>query len=235
MAMPAEAAPVRAFFNAYCSKTQKLTANKITEWYVFETPIYFVNKFKVEKIILTICGIGTVNAAIGATQLVTYGADYLLNFGTAGLFAHKIALMQPIIISAAAYLQPDATPFGYAPGQIPGEPRQWFADLRYTNAIKNVFKQNKQTYISGSLLTSDAFLQTKPINNLHPFKKLITGDMEGAAIFHTAKTLKINVGAIKFGSDYIGKELNGASQHEQTLRDLYPEAIGNVLKILFKI
>ena len=78
-------------------------------------------------VVLVISGIGTTNAAIATTLLIErYGVERVVMSGVAGGIG-TLSLGDVLIARTCVYHDVDVTAFGYAPGQLPGEPERYEA------------------------------------------------------------------------------------------------------------
>lgn len=157
----------------------------------------FVGKAFGKDVALCVCGVGKVNAALGAQLLVSkFDAEKLLNFGVAGSLNTQTKLCQVYQIQAAT---------------------QFDFDLVQLNGTKiGTLNEYEESYLSLNLLPIAA-LETRRLGTADRFNdskddyKLLTEelgadirDMEGAAIVQAAYAAQLPVYSIKAISDVAG-------------------------------
>lgn len=72
------------------------------------------------RVVVVMCGIGKVNAALCALELVErYGATHVINTGVAGSLDARINIGDLVVCTDAVHHDMDVRPLGYAPGQVP--------------------------------------------------------------------------------------------------------------------
>ncbi len=75
------------------------------------------------EVVLLQCGIGKVNAAIGAALLIeTFQPEAVINTGSAGGLGPGQTFGDTVIGTGVVHHDVDVTAFGYEPGQVPGLP-----------------------------------------------------------------------------------------------------------------
>ena len=74
-------------------------------------------------VVLTRCGVGKVNAAMGVQAMVDlFGVTHVINTGVAGSLDASIDISDLVVSTDAVHHDMDVTALGYAPGQVPGLP-----------------------------------------------------------------------------------------------------------------
>lgn len=174
-------------------------------------------------------GVGAVNAALAAAALHARGANLLVNVGTAGTLDGSLPLNAPVLVNRAAYVGPDATAFGYARGQIPGEPRFWEADAGLLADARAALAAAGVAHREGGLLTADSFCAKIPDPGSHPLMDPALVDMEGAGFMQAAAKLGVPALCVKFGSDRVDAPAP-AADHERELENGYPRALTAFLR-----
>lgn len=79
-------------------------------------------------VVLAVCGVGKVNAAALAQQVLAEGASRLLFTGVAGALDPSLRVGDLIVSRDAVQYDVDVRPLGYELGRVPGEPLFWKAD-----------------------------------------------------------------------------------------------------------
>ena len=155
-----------------------------------------VGKAYGKDIAVCICGVGKVNAALGAQLLVSkFDAEKLLNFGVAGGLNKDTELCNVYQIAAAVQFDFDLTQLN---GTKIGTLDEYTENYLKLNVFKLPFQKKK-------LGTSDRF------NDSPEDYKLLTAelgadirDMEGAAVVQAAYAAELPVYSIKAISDIAG-------------------------------
>lgn len=156
----------------------------------------YVGKAFGRDISLCLCGIGKVNAALGAQLLVSkFGVDKLLNFGVAGGLNASTKLCHVYQISAAVQFDFDLTEIN---GTKMGTLDEYKENYLTTNLFKAKFEKRQ-------LGTADRFNDSKADYALLT-KELSADirDMEGAAVVQAAYCAQLPVYLIKSISDVAG-------------------------------
>ncbi|GHU52831.1 hypothetical protein FACS189496_3540 [Bacilli bacterium] len=83
---------------------------------------FYSGKLEGQPVVLLLCGIGKVNAAVGCALLIDhFKPELVLNTGSAGGIDPTLKFGDAIVSSGLVYHDVDVTAFNYAPGQIPGQ------------------------------------------------------------------------------------------------------------------
>ena len=156
----------------------------------------YLGKAYDKEIILCICGVGKVNAAIGTQILISqFNVEKLLNFGVAGSLNNTTKLCQVYQIAAAVQFDFDLTQLNHTKMGTLDEYSENYLPLQ---TFKNAFENRR-------LGTADRF------NDSYADYTLLTEelnadirDMEGGAIVQTAIAAKVPVYSVKAISDVAG-------------------------------
>lgn len=170
---------------------------------------FFEGKINDFEVVVTVAGIGKVNASITTTLICEYyHPSLIINVGVAGGLRSTLNPLDIVIGTKVGYHDLDLTTHGALRGQLPDLPRFFTSDERLVNSLENFHLKNRKI-LTGTILTGDQF-----ITNLDYFKDLIKQyfeeekiygvDMESAAIAHVAYTFKIPFIVIRSISDVIG-------------------------------
>ncbi len=152
-----------------------------------------VYRLKGSDVMVCRSGIGKVNAAMALERMIqTNEVDQILNIGFAGA-TPPYHLHDVVLIEEAKYHDFDLSLFGYAPGQVPGNPQSFHGDQKMNNMIELAIPRIKR----GKLLTGDRFMKD-------PIDDAFLADMEGTALFQVAHHHQISMASIKIVSDIIG-------------------------------
>ena len=154
-----------------------------------------------EKVSVTSTGIGGSSASIAMEELVDVGATTFIRVGTCG--GMDINVKGGDIVIATGAIRMEGTSKEYAPIEFPA-----VANLDITNALVSAAKNLNFTYHTGVVQCKDSFYgQHAPdrmpvsyelINKWEAWKKLgcLASEMESAALFIVASTLKVKAGSV---------------------------------------
>jgi adenosylhomocysteine nucleosidase len=168
------------------------------------------------EVALLKCGIGKVNAAVGCALLIDrFGPEFVVNTGSAGGLLPELTFGDVVISDGLLEHDVDVTAFGYEPGQIPGLPAVFPADLslveRAERAVDGLKARgglpaslNRVRGIigSGTYSCTGGRHRTDPVR----FPGLWPWRMEGAASAQTMRRVVPPVLVIRALSDVAGKE-----------------------------
>ena len=151
---------------------------------------FFKGELMGHEVILLLCGIGKVNAAVGTTLLIErYAPQGIINTGVAGGFPPDLIRLGDIVIATEArHHDADATVFDYEYGQIPRMPAAYETDpyLR-ERALENIPETLTVRVHTGQILSGDSFVHARQqIRSIRErFPSILAVEMEGAAIAQT--------------------------------------------------
>lgn len=195
---------------------------------------YYTGQIYNVEVALLLCGIGKVNAAVGATLLIDkLLPDYLINTGVAGGFPKEVKVGDIIISDEVRHHDADATVFDYEYGQIPRMPAAFVADptlIKYASEVK--LDDNNVTIYHGPILSGDSFVhQPKQIDKIvERFPNIMAVEMEGASIAQTCYLFNIPFVLVRSISDKV---------HEVGSSDIYKKfmekAAGNSKKLVLEL
>ncbi len=169
---------------------------------------FTVGELGSNSIILMASGIGKVNAAVGAVELINrFTPDCLINTGVAGGIDNRLNIMDVVAGQRVAYHDVDCGPETEA-GQVQGLPLYYEAD---TNLYQKAIALQAGTTIHGGLICSgDQFItdraQLDAIKTKFP--EGLAVDMESGAIAQVC-----HLYGVPFLSFRIISDTPGAEQH----------------------
>ena len=149
-----------------------------------------------KEIVVCVCGVGKVNAALGAQLLISkYDVKKLLNFGVAGGLNHGVELCGVYQIGAAVQFDFDLTQLN---GTKIGTLDEYTENYLALNMLTSPYPVKK-------LGTADRF-NDSPVDYALLTEELQADirDMEGAAIVQAAYAAKLPVYSVKAISDLAG-------------------------------
>lgn len=142
-------------------------------------------------------GIGMVQAASALSATLTqFLPQIIICVGSAGGLHPDTRVCDVVIGTEYINSRADATAFGYAPGQIPGNPASLQVCKEIATAIQatvsTVAKKIPEITIrSGQMLSSDAFVTDKNVETTRQlFPNGLTADMESQAYAQVAKNFE---------------------------------------------
>ena len=184
---------------------------------------YYADK----KLILYKCGIGKVNAAVGASVLIqTFKPDYLISSGVAGGIDKDVKVMDVVVSDLLVYHDAYTGEEGEGIDIV----NPFNVDEALLNAAKEIQKENPCIKI-GTICTGDQFITERnileSIKNKDP--KGLAVDMESCAIAHTCKIFSTPFISFRIISDTIGAE-----QHVEEYKNFWNTLAENSFNILLK-
>lgn len=157
-----------------------------------------------KDVVLAVCGVGKVFAAVCAqTMILKYAPDVIINTGVAGTLTEKLSIGDIAVADAVVQHDMDTTPLGDPPGLISGINMVKFpADEKICSALVEAIKLQGISYCVGTIASGDQFLASVSIK-----KKItdnfgaIAGEMEGGAIGHVCYLNKVRFCVLRAISD----------------------------------
>lgn len=191
-------APEMALLGAALEGAQERSAAGMT----FRT-----GKLSGKDVVLLQCGIGKVNAGIGAALLVElYRPTAVLNTGSAGGLLPTQTFGDTVVSTAVVHHDVDVTAFGYAPGQVPGLPATFASDPDLVAlAIRCLagVPHTQGLIGSGDIFVHDAAVIVRIRSQ---FPDLCAVEMEAAAIAQACYLSATPFVVVRALSDIAGKE-----------------------------
>ena len=185
-----------------------------------------------KEVILARCGIGKVNAAVGATILNTkYKPDYIINVGSAGALPDSHLKIGNIFYSESIlYHDVDLTEFGYELGQVPEMPKIFKPDEDFLNIVEGASEKVPLNISGACVATGDSFLTDEKYLSLAKGSvKIDAVEMEACSMAQVCSLFNTPFITARAISDIVG--LNSESVFKENL-DL---AAKNVSKFTLKI
>lgn len=159
---------------------------------------FYIGTLHGKDVVLTQCGIGKANAAMGALAMVSlFEATHVINSGVAGAIASELIPGDVVASTDLVYHDVDVTGFGYPVGQVPGTASPFFtADETMLSLAKS------QDIYTGRIATGDQFISdpTKKDWIKTTFAPMCV-EMEGAAIAQVCTVAKVPFLVIRAISD----------------------------------
>ena len=139
-------------------------------------------------VVLVKCGIGKVNAAIGAQILCDcFDVTHLVNTGIAGSLCPEQDIGDMVVSSDVWHHDFDCVAFGYPMCRIPGMPQSFAADEGMIGIAKQAAEETGSTVRIGRIASGDQFVADPGLKEqIISRTQALCTEMEGAAIAQTA-------------------------------------------------
>ncbi|MBR1374570.1 MAG: 5'-methylthioadenosine/adenosylhomocysteine nucleosidase [Cardiobacteriaceae bacterium] len=196
--------------------------------------------FDGKRIVLTLSGIGKVNAAF-ATALVVlqYKPDVVLNTGSAGALSADLDFADVVIADKLTQYDVDISKFGYSIGQIPGMSQFLHVDNELSTCVEEEFAATAASsdikIHRGLIVSGDKFIDGKDKKTaiLHDFPDALVCEMEGAAIAQICVQAKISFAVVRSVSDK-ADESSGVD-FEKFIKEASKRSAEVILRLLQKL
>lgn len=167
---------------------------------------YLTGTLGPHSIVLIRCGIGKVNAACGATQLILHHhPDCVISTGVAGGIDKSLRVMD-VVVSREVCHHDVWCGEGLDIGQVQGQPTLFAAD---TTLVQRALSLHTDVHVvSGLICTGDSFIteRTELQQIKQNFPEGLAVDMESAAIGQVCHTFAIPFVSFRIISDTPGVE-----------------------------
>lgn len=170
---------------------------------------YYTGTIGKTEVVLVQSGIGKVMSAMSVAVLADhFQVEAIINTGSAGALAEGIAVGDVVIADKLIYHDVDVTAFGYAYGQMAGQPLYFESDKNFITRIQTNLSQLDQTWHLGLIATGDSFIagDDKIASIKSHFPDVLAVEMEGAAIAQAAQALDLPFLVIRAMSDNANHE-----------------------------
>ncbi|MBO4563912.1 MAG: 5'-methylthioadenosine/adenosylhomocysteine nucleosidase [Bacteroidaceae bacterium] len=168
---------------------------------------YITGELGTKMLILHQCGIGKVNAAVGASELIrNFQPDYLISSGCAGGLESKLKVMEVIASTSTVYHDI----FVGEAGEGLDIEKPYPSDTYLINKVKELIKSSTTVIHQGQICTGDQFVteRAKLESIKQRFPEALAVDMESCAIAHTCKIYGIPFISFRIISDTIDSDLH---------------------------
>ena len=169
------------------------------------------------ELVLVRSGIGLVSAASAlATALTRLAPAVVLSAGTAGGLGREVEVGDVCVSTTLAYTDADATAFGYAHGQTPGQPAVFEADAAVLARVEEVgpaalrastASSGGARIRAGQMLAGNSFVTAANVGRARElFPGAVSTDMESTALAQVATSAGIPFASVRGVSDLCGPE-----------------------------
>ena len=168
---------------------------------------YVTGELGGRTLVLHQSGIGKVNAAVGASELIrNYKPDYLISSGCAGGLDARLKVME--VIASTSTIYHDI--FVGEAGEGLDTENPYPSDTYLINKVKELIKSSTVVIHQGQICTGDQFVteRAKLDSIKQRFPKALAVDMESCAIAHTCKIYGIPFISFRIISDTIDSDLH---------------------------
>ncbi|WP_274584299.1 5'-methylthioadenosine/adenosylhomocysteine nucleosidase [Neisseria leonii] len=157
------------------------------------------------RAVLSLSGIGKVNAAVATALLVRhFSPDCIINTGSAGGLGSGLKVGDVVVGVQTAHHDVDVTAFGYAPGQVPQLPPVFASDADLVAAAGQAAAAFDGAAVHfGQIVSGDQFIHsTEKSDRLRAlFPGALAVEMEAAAIAQTCAQLDVPFVVVRALSD----------------------------------
>jgi len=160
-----------------------------------------------KDVVLLQCGIGKVNAGIGAALMIElFHPTAVLNTGSAGGLLATQTFGDTIVSTGVLHHDVDVTAFGYAPGQVPGLPAVFPSDPALIDLANRCLADRPHS--TGLVGSGDVFVHDPVlVASLRArFPDLCAVEMEAAAVAQACHLAQVPFIVVRALSDIAGKE-----------------------------
>ena len=168
---------------------------------------YITGKLGTKQLILHQCGIGKVNAAVGASELIrNYHPDYLISSGCAGGLDSQLKVME--VIASTSTIYHDI--FIGEAGEGLDIEKPYPSDTYLINKVKELSKSSTVVIHQGQICAGDQFVteRQKLVSIKQKLPEALAVDMESCAIAHTCKIYRTPFISFRIISDTIDSDLH---------------------------
>ena len=169
------------------------------------------------ELVLVRSGIGLVAAASAlATVLTRLAPAVVLSAGTTGGLGREVEVGDVCVSTTLAYTDADATAFGYAHGQTPGQPAVFEADAAVLARVEEVgpaalrastASSGGARIRAGQMLAGNSFVTAANVGRARElFPGAVSTDMESTALAQVATSAGIPFASVRGVSDLCGPE-----------------------------
>ncbi len=181
-------------------------------------------------VVLAVCGIGKVFAAICAqTMILKYNPEIIINTGVAGTLSEELSIGDIAISDFVVQHDMDTSPLGDPVGLLSGiNIVKIPSDEKIYKKIESAVKKTNTNYRIGAIASGDQFLASNEVKKrIVDNFGAIAGEMEGGSIGHVCYVNKIPFCVLRAISDCA--DGSGAENYMEFLNKAAENAV-NVMK-----
>lgn len=148
---------------------------------------FFIGDIGKSKCILTVCGVGKVNAARTTQILIDcYNPEFIINIGVAGGISSRVNIGDIVVGEKLVQYDFDLTAFGREKGEISDKVGKFIcSDSELVNKTEDIFNSKKVGYnaVKGTIASGDRFVTEIDLSkNINSEFGADCVEMEGASI-----------------------------------------------------
>ena len=166
--------------------------------------IYNFGMIGKSSVVVAVCGMGKVNAAICAqTMILTFNPDYIVNTGVAGALDNSLKTGDIVISDKLVQHDVDTSIIGDPVGYISGTDVIFMeSDKNLASKIESAVKKFGYNYMVGTIASGDQFIATKESKDriVRNFGA-VACEMEGAAVAQVCYIAKVKFCILRSISD----------------------------------
>ena len=193
---------------------------------------YLVGRVGENEIILRQCGIGKVNAALGAAELIrAFSPDAMVSTGVAGGIDCCLGVMDVVVSTSIVYHDVWCGP-GTIYGEASGYPLYFESDKRFSSLIPE-----RADIKRGLICSGDKFIASlEEVQTIQKaFPQVLAVDMESATIAQVCYLRKIPVLVMRVISDSPGASKDNTAQYNDFWQDAPAHTFNLVQELLKQI
>lgn len=187
------------------------------------------------SILFLTTGIGAAcSAGLLSWALAKYEPRAIVSVGSAGGLDSSVSIGDIVVGTRYVHGTADATAFGYAPGQIPGQPEYFEATDDLVQAAHAASQADRRTH-AGLVVSSDSFVTEANVKDTRTtFPGVLSADMESHALAQIAHLFGIPFASVRSISDVVGASdaKKQAETFNNQLDDVALAAAHTVLNLL---
>lgn len=168
------------------------------------------------EIILSQCGMGKVNAAMGTLELIkNFQPDYVINSGVAGGLNSALSTLDSVI--GTQYVYHDVwCGEGNEYGQVQDLPTYFSASPVLLSAAERAYEKTPHAVHTGLICTGDQFIsgEEPTAKILQNFPQALACDMESTAIAQVCYRYNVPFLSMRLISDVAGKHETNQTQYD---------------------
>lgn len=183
------------------------------------------------EIVLSRCGIGKVNAAVGTMRLIDeHRPECIISSGVAGGIDQSLEVMDIVVADKTVYHDVWCGD-GNEKGQVQGLPPRFESDVRLCDAAMAGSAKNVKR---GLTCTGDQFITSKEALQKikEDFPDALAVDMESAAIAQVCYIKEVPFMSLRIVSDTPGATPDHFAQYMDFWKELSERSFGNLKAIL---
>lgn len=167
---------------------------------------FYLGNVKEKRVVVSLCGVGKVNAAMAATILIDhFECNLIINSGIAGGVS-PLKKRDSVLATKLMYHDFDIRQFGYPLGQVPGFPKEFLVNPALIVLVKKIFQKLNLEVKCLPIVSGDKFVTSLDILKDIEYTEGYATEMEGAAIAQVCVKAGVDFIVLRYISDIVGAE-----------------------------